>query len=188
MEQHLPRNNRVHFEDPNKLHSFTLTIVPDDGYWQGGRFKFHLDVPEEYNIVVSGIGAPFSRLSLRVLEAGLCFTYQLNFVCPSASKSQMQYTYMASEYQWGWGSVLIAPKRKLSWYNGWDTCFHFYSIPFLSSSIIQFVETHLQLFLFLSSGWAPTRKLKDVVWGLNSLFSVSTSSVLLNLMMSCFDW
>lgn len=22
-------------------------------------------------------------------------------------------------------------------------------------------------------GWAPTRKLKDVVWGLNSLFTVS---------------
>ena len=23
-------------------------------------------------------------------------------------------------------------------------------------------------------GWAPTRRLKDVIWGLNSLFSVST--------------
>lgn len=23
------------------------------------------------------------------------------------------------------------------------------------------------------TGWAPTRKLKDVIWGLNSLFSVS---------------
>ena len=25
-------------------------------------------------------------------------------------------------------------------------------------------------------GWAPTRKLKDVVWGLNSLFTVSSSN------------
>ena len=53
MELHLPRTNRVNFEDPNKLHSFTVTISPDDGYWQGGRFKFHIDVPEDYNIVVS---------------------------------------------------------------------------------------------------------------------------------------
>lgn len=52
MELQLPRNNRVLFEDPNKLHSFTLSIVPDDGYWQGGRFKFHIEVPEDYNIVV----------------------------------------------------------------------------------------------------------------------------------------
>ena len=28
------------------------------------------------------------------------------------------------------------------------------------------------------SGWAPTRKLKDVIWGLNSLFSVSKKNTL----------
>ena len=49
----LPKTCRVHFDDPNKLHQFILTIAPDDGYWQGGKFKFRLDVPEEYNIVVS---------------------------------------------------------------------------------------------------------------------------------------
>ena len=53
MEMQLPRTNRLNFEDPNKLHSFTITIAPDDGYWQGGRFKFHIDVPEDYNIVAS---------------------------------------------------------------------------------------------------------------------------------------
>lgn len=26
-------------------------------------------------------------------------------------------------------------------------------------------------------GWAPTRKLKDVVWGLNSLFTVSLKKI-----------
>ena len=53
MEQNLPKTCQVHFEDPNKLHSFLLYISPDDGYWTGGRFKFIIDVPDEYNIVVS---------------------------------------------------------------------------------------------------------------------------------------
>ena len=52
MEQNLPKTCRVHFEDPHKLHRFTVTITPDEGYWLGGRFKFHIDVPEDYNIVV----------------------------------------------------------------------------------------------------------------------------------------
>jgi len=53
MEQNLPKTCQTHFEDPNKLHSFWLTITPDEGYWHGGRFKFRVDVPDEYNIVVS---------------------------------------------------------------------------------------------------------------------------------------
>jgi len=52
MEQTLPKTCRVHFEDPNKLYQFILTITPDDGYWHGGKFKFLLQVPEEYNLVV----------------------------------------------------------------------------------------------------------------------------------------
>ena len=52
MEQNLPKTCQVLFEDPNKLHSFLLYISPDDGYWTGGRFKFIIDVPDEYNIVV----------------------------------------------------------------------------------------------------------------------------------------
>jgi ubiquitin-conjugating enzyme E2 F len=35
------------------LHSFILTIYPDEGFWSGGKFKFLVEVPEEYNIVVS---------------------------------------------------------------------------------------------------------------------------------------
>ena len=53
MEQNLPRTCSVRFDDPNKLYMFTLTIVPDEGYWQGGKFKFHVSVPEDYNIAVS---------------------------------------------------------------------------------------------------------------------------------------
>ena len=53
MEQTMPRTCRVHFDDPNKLHKFQLTITPDDGYWHGGKYKFYVDVPEEYNIMAS---------------------------------------------------------------------------------------------------------------------------------------
>jgi len=43
----------VHFDDPNKLHQFTLTITPDTGYWCGGKFVFSIEVLEDYNILVS---------------------------------------------------------------------------------------------------------------------------------------
>eukprot|EP00105_Crassostrea_gigas_P030461 XP_011452771.1 PREDICTED: NEDD8-conjugating enzyme UBE2F [Crassostrea gigas] len=51
MEENLPKTCTVNFEDPNKLHVFDLTIVPDEGFWKSGKFKFRLDIPEEYNIV-----------------------------------------------------------------------------------------------------------------------------------------
>ncbi|KAH9499130.1 NEDD8-conjugating enzyme ube2f [Bulinus truncatus] len=45
----------------------------------------------------------------------------------------------------------------------------------LSSNILNASKFHLKLkqkiCVFASLGWAPTRKLKDVIWGLNSLFT-----------------
>ena len=55
METNLPKSCSVKFEDPHKLYRFFITIQPEEGYWVGGKFKFLLDVPEEYNIVVSYI-------------------------------------------------------------------------------------------------------------------------------------
>ena len=52
MESTLPKMCRVHFDDPNKLHKFILLISPDEGHWSGGRFRFFIDVPDDYNIVV----------------------------------------------------------------------------------------------------------------------------------------
>jgi len=54
MEQNLPKTCQTQFDDANKLNSFWLYITPDEGFWHGGRYKFHIDVPEEYNIVVCG--------------------------------------------------------------------------------------------------------------------------------------
>lgn len=53
MEENMPRTCKVQFDDPNVLHHFCLFITPDEGFWQGGRFKFEIDVPDDYNIVVS---------------------------------------------------------------------------------------------------------------------------------------
>ena len=39
MEQTLPLGCKVKFEDPNALHDFNLTIVPEDSYWAGGKFR-----------------------------------------------------------------------------------------------------------------------------------------------------
>ena len=37
-------------------HGFmSLLAAPDDGYWHGGKYRFHIEVPEDYNIVVSNI-------------------------------------------------------------------------------------------------------------------------------------
>ena len=52
MEQTLPNTCKVSFNDPHRLHEFNLIIVPDEGYWCGGRFYFQIFIPEEYNMIV----------------------------------------------------------------------------------------------------------------------------------------
>ncbi|KAF2987317.1 hypothetical protein EK904_002354, partial [Melospiza melodia maxima] len=44
---------KVNFPDPNKLHYFQLTVTPDEGYYQGGKFQFETEVPDAYNMVIS---------------------------------------------------------------------------------------------------------------------------------------
>lgn len=53
MEQNLPNTCKIYFPDPNVLCEFSLVISPDEGFWQGGRFKFNVEVTEEYNMAVS---------------------------------------------------------------------------------------------------------------------------------------
>ncbi|EMP27007.1 NEDD8-conjugating enzyme UBE2F [Chelonia mydas] len=54
LEVNLPCTCKVNFPDPNKLHYFQLTVTPDEGYYQGGKFQFEIEVPDAYNMV-SGI-------------------------------------------------------------------------------------------------------------------------------------
>ena len=62
MEENMPRTCKVQFDDPSVLHHFCLFITPDEGFWQGGRFKFEIDVPDDYNIVVSSTPPPPPQL------------------------------------------------------------------------------------------------------------------------------
>ncbi|XP_076472216.1 NEDD8-conjugating enzyme UBE2F-like isoform X2 [Babylonia areolata] len=105
MEENMPRTSKVQFDDPSVLHHFTLYICPDEGFWNGGRFKFDICVPEDYNIVPPKV---------------VC---QTKIWHPNITES---------------GEICLSLLRQNS-YDG--------------------------------LGWAPTRRLKDVVWGLNSLFS-----------------
>lgn len=105
MEQSLPTGCKIKFDDPNALHDFCLTISPDEGFWMGGKFRFHIHVPEDYNI------------------------------CPPAVKclTRLWHPNISEE-----GQVCLSILRQ----NSLD-----------------------------GMGWAPTRRLRDVIWGLNSLFS-----------------
>ena len=44
MEENKPQYCKVKFEDPSSLHDFLIIISPEEGFWQGGRFKFHVKV------------------------------------------------------------------------------------------------------------------------------------------------
>jgi len=105
MEQTLPPTCKATFNDPHCLHDFTLLLVPDEGYWCGGRFYFHIHIPEDYNMIPPAVK---------------CLTKLWH---PNISED---------------GDVCLSILRE----NSID-----------------------------GMGWAPTRKLKDVVWGLNSLFT-----------------
>ncbi|XP_014485524.1 PREDICTED: NEDD8-conjugating enzyme UBE2F-like [Dinoponera quadriceps] len=105
MEQTLPATCQVSFNDPHRLHEFTLLIVPDEGYWIGGRFYFQIYIPEDYNMAPPKVKCQTKLWHPNISEEG-------------------------------------------------DVC-----LSILRQSSLD------------GMGWAPTRKLKDVVWGLNSLFT-----------------
>ncbi|XP_062490432.1 NEDD8-conjugating enzyme UBE2F isoform X5 [Pezoporus occidentalis] len=105
LEANLPCTCKVNFPDPNKLHYFQLTVTPDEGYYQGGKFQFETEVPDAYNMV-----PPKVKCLTRIWHPNITET----------------------------GEICLSLLRE-------------HSID--------------------GTGWAPTRTLKDVVWGLNSLFT-----------------
>ncbi|GBP12340.1 NEDD8-conjugating enzyme UBE2F [Eumeta japonica] len=105
MEENLPSTCSINFANPHMLHEFVLTVSPDEGFWQGGRFKFSVYVTEDYNMEPPQVK---------------CLTKLWH---PNISED---------------GDICLSLLRQTS------------------------IDEH---------GWAPTRRLKDVVWGLNSLFT-----------------
>ncbi|XP_074045856.1 NEDD8-conjugating enzyme UBE2F isoform X2 [Macrotis lagotis] len=55
LEANLPCTCKVNFPDPNKLHYFQLTVTPDEGHYQGGKFQFEIEVPDAYNMVAGAV-------------------------------------------------------------------------------------------------------------------------------------
>ena len=51
MEENKPQYCKVKFDDPSSLHDFFIIISPEEGFWQGGRFKFHVKVSWEIPIL-----------------------------------------------------------------------------------------------------------------------------------------
>nr|XP_012417825.1 PREDICTED: NEDD8-conjugating enzyme UBE2F-like isoform X2 [Odobenus rosmarus divergens] len=82
-----------------------LTVTPDEGYYQGGKFQCETEVPDAYNMV-----PPKVKCLARIWHPNITET----------------------------GEICLSLLRE-------------HSID--------------------GTGWAPTRTLKDVVWGLNSLFT-----------------
>lgn len=105
MEQTMPATCKTYFNDPQKLHEFSLTVTPDEGFWLGGKFRFQIYVTEDYNMAPPQVKCLTKLWHPNISEEG-------------------------------------------------DIC-----LSLLRQSSID------------GLGWAPTRKLKDVVWGLNSLFT-----------------
>ncbi|XP_044530124.1 NEDD8-conjugating enzyme UBE2F-like [Gracilinanus agilis] len=89
----------------DKLLVKELTVTPDEGHYQGGKFQFEIEVPDAYNMV-----PPKVKCLTRIWHPNITET----------------------------GEICLSLLRE-------------HSID--------------------GTGWAPTRTLKDVVWGLNSLFT-----------------
>ncbi|XP_006889738.1 PREDICTED: NEDD8-conjugating enzyme UBE2F-like [Elephantulus edwardii] len=89
----------------DKLLVKELTVTPDEGYYQGGKFQFETEVPDAYNMVPPKVKGLTKIWHPNITETG-------------------------------------------------DIC-----LSLLREHSID------------GTGWAPTRTLKDVVWGLNSLFT-----------------
>lgn len=53
MSQLLPASCSIHYHNENDLSKFTLIVKPTEGFWEGGTFRFDINVTEEYNMVVS---------------------------------------------------------------------------------------------------------------------------------------
>ena len=45
---------KIKFEDPNILHDFYVIVSPEDGLWQGGKYKFHVKVRDDICTIVHG--------------------------------------------------------------------------------------------------------------------------------------
>ena len=146
-----------------------LVISPEEGDWAGGHFRFHVKVPEGYNIEPPTVSCqsklwhpnitPEGEVCLSLLRsvAGysrLCLSGSVRpclsvRVCLSVSLSNFKFYEQDPEVE-----------SHLKRLGGGSIRGRFFS-PFPVSSRQNSID---------GMGWSPTRRLKDVIWGLSSLF------------------
>lgn len=106
MAQLLPTCCSVHYENENDLSSFLLIVKPTEGYWDGGVFRFQINVTDEYNMVVS-IRCPCEKGPFNAVR-----------ICLVAASSQMPYEIVAPKYNRIRGGLFVAPQTSQCRWNG----------------------------------------------------------------------
>jgi ubiquitin-conjugating enzyme E2 F len=51
MEENLPSTVKTNFPDSNNLSEFYLHVIPNEGLWKDGKFKFLITINEDYNMM-----------------------------------------------------------------------------------------------------------------------------------------
>ncbi|CAH0562704.1 unnamed protein product [Brassicogethes aeneus] len=70
MSQLLPSCCSVNYDNENDLSVFTLIVKPTEGYWEGGIFKFEINVTDEYNMVPPVVKCLTKLWHPNITEAG----------------------------------------------------------------------------------------------------------------------
>ncbi|XP_052647729.1 NEDD8-conjugating enzyme UBE2F isoform X1 [Harpia harpyja] len=157
LEANLPCTCKVNFPDPNKLHYFQLTVIPDEGYYQGGKFQFEIEVPDAYNMV-----PPKVKCLTRIWHPNITETGE---ICLSAVPSLLSCANVETKSSLEILSTPVSPLiQSIAWLQ--NGCAG-------GTGVIREMGSRslLREHSIDGTGWAPTRTLKDVVWGLNSLFT-----------------
>ncbi|XP_040417141.1 NEDD8-conjugating enzyme UBE2F isoform X3 [Cygnus olor] len=137
-----PRTSSPASDSTRRVSVRDKLLVKDEGYYQGGKFQFEIEVPDAYNMVVriSLVAACLSPLPLS----------------PCTSKKSL------SPVDHPFREVQAAPPKVKCLTRIWHP-----NITEMGEICLSLLREHS----IDGTGWAPTRTLKDVVWGLNSLFT-----------------
>ncbi|KAM9631413.1 NEDD8-conjugating enzyme UBE2F isoform 3-T5 [Morphnus guianensis] len=132
-------------------------LVKDEGYYQGGKFQFEIEVPDAYNMV-----PPKVKCLTRIWHPNITETGE---ICLSAVPSLFSCANVETKSSLEILSTPVSPLiQSIAWLQ--NGCAG-------GTGVIREMGSRslLREHSIDGTGWAPTRTLKDVVWGLNSLFT-----------------
>ena len=85
----------MHFSKPFSAVFVFIFFLPDEGYYQSGKFQFEIDVPEAYNMVVS-----VAVSTLFVLKKSICLQLIFMYFCIISSCDLLQYILLQIGLDW----------------------------------------------------------------------------------------